>query len=268
MENYYELLGVSPEASAPEIKKSFRRRAKELHPDTSEQREAAGVEMRLLIDAYEILIDSERRANYDRVYVRTYGGVEFEYRDFLRSRRWDYVSQCKLIFYDLLNSDDADAVALFEDLMAADQDFELRDYMSHEDYMDCTFLLAEAFDQRGELIKACQMYMELYHAELDQPYFKHFTHEIVDRLRTLTCFKMVTALPAPVAISYIKQMIELEFSRKDSAFFNKKIAEIYSGLGDHDAAIYYLKRGLQLDAKLAGVKKLKEKIGFEEIPVV
>jgi tetratricopeptide (TPR) repeat protein len=62
-------------------------------------------------------------------------------------------------------------------------------------------------------------------------------------------------------------MIRFNFSRKDNAFFYKKIAEIYCGLGRKDLALEYLNKGLELDQKLPGVKKLKEKIGYSEIPV-
>ena len=75
-DDYYIVLGVSPDASAPEIKRSFRRRAKQLHPDTA--RIEADSSMRQLLDAYEVLSDPERRAEYDRWYVAQLGRVEFE----------------------------------------------------------------------------------------------------------------------------------------------------------------------------------------------
>jgi tetratricopeptide (TPR) repeat protein len=89
----------------------------------------------------------------------------------------------------------------------------------------------------------------------------------VERLRSITCFKMVAALPPHSSIEHIKELIRFNFSRKDNAFFYKKIAEIYCSLGRRDLALSYLNRGLQLDQKLPGVKKLKEKIGYTEIPV-
>ncbi len=218
--------------------------------------------MRSLIDAYEVLSDPQRRTNYDRTHASLFRTVTFDYRDFLRQRRHDYVSQTKLIFYDLLNSHDEEALEIYEQLLMAHID--LRKYMSHEDFMDCSFLLAEAFERRGDLVKSADLYRRLFLYERERPYFRHFIDEVVERLRTLICFRMVPRLPANVVIDHIEDLIDLEISRKDSAFFHKKIAEIYSSSGDNDRAAEHLRRGLSLDTKLAGVKKLKEKIGFRE----
>jgi molecular chaperone DnaJ len=63
--DYYELLGVARDADETTIKKSFRRLARELHPDVSDHPEAE-VRFREVTEAYEVLSSSERRALYDR----------------------------------------------------------------------------------------------------------------------------------------------------------------------------------------------------------
>jgi molecular chaperone DnaJ len=62
----YELLGVSRDASEQQIKKSFRRLARELHPDVNAHDPGAEEKFKEAAEAYEILSDSERRATYDR----------------------------------------------------------------------------------------------------------------------------------------------------------------------------------------------------------
>jgi molecular chaperone DnaJ len=63
--DYYELLGIPRDADEATIKKSFRRLARELHPDVSDHPEAE-VRFREITEAYEVLSSSERRALYDR----------------------------------------------------------------------------------------------------------------------------------------------------------------------------------------------------------
>ncbi|KAK2967671.1 hypothetical protein RJ640_030542 [Escallonia rubra] len=66
--NAYELLGVSETSSFTEIKASFRKLAKETHPDLAPSRDDSSASHRFvqILAAYEILSDSEKRAHYDR----------------------------------------------------------------------------------------------------------------------------------------------------------------------------------------------------------
>src|SRR3990167_10484344 len=61
--DYYEVLGVGKSASADEIKKAFRRKAVELHPDKEGGDEAKFKEIN---EAYEVLKDEKKRQRYDQ----------------------------------------------------------------------------------------------------------------------------------------------------------------------------------------------------------
>lgn len=65
MADYYEMLGVARNASADELKRAYRQRAMELHPDTNPDAGAAE-EFKALSRAYQVLSDSDQRARYDR----------------------------------------------------------------------------------------------------------------------------------------------------------------------------------------------------------
>jgi molecular chaperone DnaJ len=62
----YDVLGVARQASDAEIKKAFRKLARELHPDVNTEDPQAEEKFKEAAEAYEILSDSERRSVYDR----------------------------------------------------------------------------------------------------------------------------------------------------------------------------------------------------------
>ncbi len=65
--DYYEVLGVSRQASAEEIKKAYRKLARQYHPDANpENKKEAEERFKEIAEAHEVLSDPEKRAGYDR----------------------------------------------------------------------------------------------------------------------------------------------------------------------------------------------------------
>src|SRR4051812_50221676 len=66
MADLYEQLGVKRGATEAEIKKAYRKLAKELHPDRNKDNPAASERFSKVTQAYDILTDKDKRARYDR----------------------------------------------------------------------------------------------------------------------------------------------------------------------------------------------------------
>lgn len=65
--DYYTTLGVTREATPEEIKKAFRKLARQYHPDTAQDKKAAEEKFKEINEAHEVLSDPEKRRKYDQL---------------------------------------------------------------------------------------------------------------------------------------------------------------------------------------------------------
>ena len=66
MPDFYEVLGVARDASKDDIKRAFKKLARQYHPDVAEDKQQAERKFGEINEAYSVLGDDEKRAYYDR----------------------------------------------------------------------------------------------------------------------------------------------------------------------------------------------------------
>jgi molecular chaperone DnaJ len=75
--DFYQSLGVSPDATDTDIKKAYRKLAKNLHPDKNPGNANAEQRFKDISEAYAVLSDAEQRREYDAIRTMSHGGARF-----------------------------------------------------------------------------------------------------------------------------------------------------------------------------------------------
>ncbi len=103
--DFYEVLGVSRGASAEDIKKAYRQKAKEFHPDRNADNPNAEAQFKEVNEAYDVLKDAERKAAYDRFGHAAFdggmGGMNGARRGAYAQDQGDFASAFSDVFEDL-----------------------------------------------------------------------------------------------------------------------------------------------------------------------
>lgn len=261
MPNYYDILKIPREASHAQVKAAFRKLAKEHHPDyhPPERGEWAHSRMQEILRAYEVLIDDEKRAIYDRTISHIDELRAPSLREKLKKRR-DPRARCRLILLDLLEGRGTEALNLYEELRAADPSFNLKDHMPLSDYLDCEFLLAEEYERQNRTEEAFEMYSRLYREDKRYNYFKHFREEILLRMRNLMVQLLRAEEELPLVLKSLSETMKDALPRRERAFIYKKMAESFIRAGDRRLARLNLISALLLNPKLGGAKKIRARL--------
>jgi molecular chaperone DnaJ len=82
--DYYDILGVSKDASQKEIKKAYRKLAKKYHPDMNDGDDKSSEKFKKISEAYEILSDPDKRKRYDQYGHSGINEEDFNFDDFAR----------------------------------------------------------------------------------------------------------------------------------------------------------------------------------------
>lgn len=264
MANYYDVLEIHQEVSIEEIKQSFRTLIKKYHPDLHViNKHWAESKTKVIIQAYKTLSDATSREQYDRLHKthkqtkRTHVSHEAEVTETASS---DVKSRIRVIFTHLLDGQTRKATEKYQFLL---KDYATNDpllHLNHKDYVDCKFLLAEAYEKSGEYESAILLYEATLDSIQKNGHRSHLSKEIKERLRTIYCRKLVKKATHRKALEYCERALKLGLPKQENAFIYKKMAECYTGLEEYDNALQYLNKALSLKPNIQGTLKLKTKL--------
>ncbi len=255
------ILGVREDASLAEIKRSFRKKAKRIHPDVKNAKNAASsAEMLELLEAYKALSNPSRRFS-PKASSKPAG---FDYRLWLLSQK-DPKNRAKLIFFDLLHSFDEEAVSVYLELKKQ-SGFLLSSWLDREDFMDCAFILSEELILRNELYEAFALLESIAVHEYQKPYFRHFFPEAIELLvRVLSKIEdeaSRAAFPDSIALKCFERALDLRLSDKENALILLRMAECCKRLGDERGAEACLKEAEKLIPQKKGTSVIPIKKNF------
>jgi len=235
----YKVLGVKPEATLAEIKRAYREKVKEFHPDLSGDITHRD-ELNEVIQAYRVLSDQRQRSIFDdsffvHIHRNKADYKTFNYYEWLIARE-DPESRAKLIFYTLMHQKEDEAVAEFKRMQINHPTFTLKDWFTREDFMDYGYILAEELVIRGEYYDAFILLEQIIQMEYSFNYFKLFFPEVIDFTLSILKNDIEGIISDELALDVYERALDLNFGKNADNLFFKKMAEIYLRMGDKATA--------------------------------
>lgn len=115
--DYYQVLGVSKDASAPEIKKAYRKLARKFHPDQNPGNKTAEEKFKSIGEAYAVLSDGEQKKKYDALRAMASGGPRFRAGNSRRGSAEDFEDVFSAMFQGGSASSARPNMADFSDIL-------------------------------------------------------------------------------------------------------------------------------------------------------
>ena len=274
--DYYQILGIGRDATAPEIKRAFRRLAKRYHPDKNPEEIVFAEQMfREVCRAYNTLRDIKQKSDYDRTLqtIERQRKAREAYLEKLSKLNQNY-AKLELLLEALLHQNYETGVSLYEQLCHNNQEtgkeWRIDDFLSYEESRDCEFLIAEAYQNLGfsngdpsftferhrKIKQAMLIYESLLSAEAKRPCFRHFTREVKERLKFIYLYHFSAEGCHQTYHIPLTKIRALKLPKRETAWIYKKIAEFYVEINRLPEARTVLKMAFELQPCLTGAKKI------------
>ena len=264
--NYYDVLGLSRDASSAQIKQSFRRLAMKFHPDRNRSApQWAEEKIRLIIRAYDTLIDDGNRSRYDLTLEQQLTRGRGVPEPGSKQNPQEPGIQARALLQMLLDEKYEEAITFYQELLEKHgAQLSVRAYLAERDFLDCLFLLGEAYEVQSNWTRALEFYEKVYNLERERP-ARYFLEEVKERIRDIYCKSLARRSSPTQAISIYKKILEMDVPKKSEAYICKKIAENYYKMGNIKKSKEYLSRAFELEPHLKGAQKICEKLGLQDI---
>lgn len=274
--DYYQILEIGRDATAPKIKRAFRKLAKRYHPDKNPEQIAFAEQMfREVCKAYDTLSDKKQKWDYDRRLqtIEQQRMAREAYLDKLSRLNQNY-AKLELLLEALLHQNYETGISLYEQLCHNNRDtskkWRIDDFLSYEESRDCEFLVAEAYQNLGfsngapsstserqrKIKQAMLMYESLLSAEAKRPCFRHFTQEVKERLKFIYLYHFTVEGYQQTYHIPLTKIRALKLPKRETAWMYKKIAEFYVEIDRRSEARTVLKMAFELQPRLTGAKKI------------
>lgn len=249
MDDLYKTLGVKPNATLAEIRRAYRKKVKELHPDKSGTHETSE-EFNRVVQAYRILSDAKSREIFDSSYythlkTKRENTSSFDYRKWLLARN-DYQSRAKLIFFDLMHDREDDAVAEYKRMVTNHADFSLQKWFTREHFMDYGYILCEELVLRNEYYDAFLLLEQIILMERSFEYFRLFFPEVIAFTKNILRTKLDGVVNDELALDAWERALDLELGPKEDAFYLQKMSQAYKRIGDETTALICLEESKKI----------------------
>lgn len=281
--DYYQILEIGRDATAPEIKRAFRRLAKRYHPDKNPEQIVFAEQMfREICRAYDTLRDKKQKSNYDQTLqtIERQRKAREAYLEKLSRLNKNY-AKLELLLEALLHQNYETGISLYEQLCHNNRQtgkkWRIDDYLNYEESRDCEFLIAEAyqylgfsngdasstFERHRKIKQAMLMYESLLSAEAKRPCFRHFTREVKERLKFIYLYHFSVDGYDQTSHIPLTKIRALKLPKRETAWMYKKIAEFYVEIDRLPEARTVLKMAFELQPRLTGAKKICRTLNME-----
>lgn len=255
--DYYQILAVEPNAPSRDIRKAFRARVLEVHPDKAAE-PTDGEALRDLIQAFEVLGDPEMREDYDRILrIQKIGSGEEKSKLPHVTESERPINQARSVLYLLLRERGQEALERLRTFEESPRLF-LRRHLDEEEFIDAAFLLGEVYEKRGALVAALRWYQEVIEQEADRRMHRPCLGETVDRVKRLLIYRLASHEDPRVVLQYLRRAEALGLSRVEKADVLKRRAQCFLDLDMKDVAAQNLREALHLNPQAKGTQRLRE----------